>query len=79
MAFYQILQQTMAQKCAQDSILGRKTHPFLSQEQVVLTHVSMKLVCGDQAGVTPNMINLSGVLNVYIAQVKKGFVLNHIR
>ena len=67
--FYQVLYQTMAQKCALDSILERKTPLFLSQEQVVRTHVSMKLVVGDQAGVTPNMISLSGALNAYIAQV----------
>ena len=42
------------------------------------THVSTKLEDGDQAGVTPNMISRSGALNVYIAQVKKGFLLSHI-
>ena len=59
----------MARKCVLDSILERKTPLFLSQKQVVRTHVSMKLASGDQAGVTPNMISLSGALNAYIAQV----------
>ena len=60
----------MDQKCAVDSIWEEKTLLFLSQEPVVYMNVSMKRVCGDQAGATPNMINPSGVLNAYIVLVK---------